>query len=669
MEGESDDDNSSSFVQTPPPNELSQATVHGSTNESLKHQLETQSNQFELERLQWQRESNAMEKEYIQRIQQLEASLRILQHPEEEKTVVNQLQDDFEKRIAQIVTENKTKIQKLELEVQSKEQDLQEYKLTQRNTLDKLTLELDESKLIIENLQENAARFENEKIQLIDQNKQLQQDVRERDNKILELQTGNTLKGSIDITDEMTTVNKMFQDQMKYTKELEERNLQQDEALHESLEIQKKLQEEIQELQLKVKELESLEKDYQESQLELLEAKSKIAEWELDMEGKNDNDEDIENDEVSQNKVSQRGPAEIIADWKLFKQENIMLVAENNKLNISNNNLKILNEELAMERNQLLELNKNYENNIINLKKLNYEIDQQKLLSMEECKLLKKQINQLNNSDALDHSSNLEDVEKNFELLVDDYKNKTDDLTNELKKLNEQMLNQTQNENSKKRKLSDNSTSLTYYSQRINEMKLENVTLHRELDRMKNLNRLLDEKLRKLILLKEKKIRILQLRDNPLSQDQFIKKTELDLLRRERDDLLEQLKGIEPATVPASSLKSLEFNLSQKDKEIFKANKKFQRLKEIFNSKSMEFIDVVNTILGFKIEFQPNDKVKIYSCFQTKKYLTIDLVKNTLTSNIQLDNWNELLSTWIEKRGQMPCFLATITLKLWELNQ
>lgn len=103
---------------------------------------------------------------------------------------------------------------------------------------------------------------------------------------------------------------------------------------------------------------------------------------------------------------------------------------------------------MALERNQILDLNKNYENNIVNLKRLNHELEQQKSLSFEECRLLREQLDGLysaqNNAlleveNSETHASN-KNVNEDMNNLIDTYKNKTEDLTNELKKLNDQLL-------------------------------------------------------------------------------------------------------------------------------------------------------------------------------------------------------------------------------------
>lgn len=458
-------------------------------------------------------------------------------------------------------------------------------------------------------------------------------------------------------------MNKLFKEQSEYCKELEEINLKQGEDIKKLRNIEDSSnfwKSEIEKLEGQVREAQSLKEKFETSQMEVIDLKEKLAEF------------SIFSEEMQQGDLAKLNPADLMNNLELLQQENLTLIDENTKMNLTVNNMKILNEELALERTQLLDLNKSYENNIINLKKLNYELEQQKILSFEECKMLNKQLEEYQKSSAenAENTGTLHtDLEQNN--IIADYRNRTEELTGELQKLNDQLIQSQKEEEQgvKKRKLKE-VNGMTYYSQRINELQLENSKLTRDLQKFQNLNGLLESKLMKLINLKEKKIRIVELRDNPLRKDQFVKKQQLDLLKKENADLLKASMGEERInTVPTSVYNSLKFDIQQQEQEILKANKKFMRLKEIFNKKSLEFIDVVNSILGFKLEFRQDGKVKIYSCYKPDKSLMVDLRKNTLDSTLQLENWDELLQYWITERGQIPCFLATLTLQLWESSQ
>ena len=763
---DNDSGNSSSFIDTPSDgtgkdilsmgdvadNDDNKLTKNNNEDNviSLQYKIDTQRNDFELKLLQLQRKYNHLEMKYNSKLEELESLNNNMIFMKDKEQKFQEQLATWENKYNQMETKLNQTIQKLNSELIEKKQSFDTLKINSDQKINKLKSDSENYQVTIQSLQQSIDRYE---VTIGDQSKEIVKLTKENDQKdeeIIKLKQslsnstiaisnnkisdigGSSENGisnsndsnvtssnsnilSTNETDELTTITKLFQDQIKYTTQLEETNRRQEERikiLENSSDLSKYWKSEVDSLQMKLQEFEMLEKDYQNSQLELLELKSKLAEWDLykeeheqeqekeseeERKEKDNNKEEHSNDTnnlIKERKEDQpegknkdyileaNNPIETLRELNLIKKENVVLIEDNNQLNININNLKILNEELALERNQLLDLNKTYEINILSLKKLNYEYEQQKILISEECKLLRNQLNEFvkHNKDTMnrgneDHNNNNsgELIQKGLETLVDDYKNRSEELTNDLKLLNEKLANSLeaeQNSSNKKRRLgtSSQSNGLTYYSQRINELQLENAKLNRDLDKYKNLNRLLDEKLKRLIMLKEKKIRILQLRDNPLAKEQFIKRKQLDLLKQENEDLLKKLQSstTDIKEVPLSVVKTMEFDLRQCEKELFKSNKRFTRLKEIFNKKSLEFIEVVNSILGFKLEFQQNNKVKVYSCFRPDKYLVIDLMKNTLVSNLNLSNWEELFSTWIEQREQIPCFLATITLQLWQ---
>lgn len=457
---------------------------------------------------------------------------------------------------------------------------------------------------------------------------------------------------------ELTTLNNLLKEQMAFSKTLEKANLEQANELKRlriSQESHKFLKSENEKLSRQEEQKKLLECQIQDLQLENVNLQSQLSFWN---EYSSSDDNDIK-----------KHPDEIIREWTTLKHENLKLLNDNSKLQLDINNVKMLNDELALERNQLLDLKKNYETSILNLKKLNYEIEQQKYLAFEECKILRQEVDDLS---ALEKGVNNqgEDKADTLNSLVESYKNQTNDLTNELKKLNQDLIDKTNNQPFyKKRKMTDDIA--LNYSQRLNELQLQNMELSRRLTDSSETVLMLEAKIKKMQQLDSKKLRILQLRDNPFTKDQMVKKRRLELLLKENEDLIDRGAISDKNTVPRSLYERLTFDVTQLENETFKLNKKITRLREVFNKKSLEFIDVVNSLLGFKLEFQSDGKVKMIPCHKPEKYLVADLNNNSLKSNLQSDieSWDALLEDLVVKNGQMPCFLATITLKLWEKNQ
>lgn len=634
---------------------------------TLEYKYSTLQNDYDLELLQAKRQVNELDVKYRTAIEELEEALVDSKHLQAENADLRDSLNELKKEADLGLGDEKNEINKLKQELLNITHKYNDLKVTEESKdaqhhyhLESLQAEKHVSDELVE-------KFQKEMIQQAEENKQLSKEVKAKHDEILELQNIKIMNShpnyNTEEFQELSTMNRLFKEQSEYCKELEQTNLKQAEDIKRLRSVEDSSnfwKRENEKLELQVKDLQSLKDSYETSQMEIINLKEKLAEF------------NIFSEDMGKDAMSNLNPADIINNLELLQQENLTLISENSKMNTTVNNMKILNEELALERTQLLDLNKSYENNIINLKKLNYEIEQQKVLSSEECKLLSRQLEEFKESSKGNApSATMNDTDLGQNSIIADYRNRTEELTGELQKLNEQLM-QSQKEDEqgiKKRKLKETS-GMTYYSQRINELQLENSKLNRDLQKFQNLNGLLETKLMKLINLKEKKIRIVELRDNPLRKDQFVKKELLDLLKQENADLLNNsLQQNEKNSIPISVYNSLSFEMKQQEQEILKANKKFMRLKEIFNKKSLEFIDVVNSILGFKLEFRQDGKVKIYSCYMPQKSLMVDLRKNTLDSTIQVDNWDELLQYWIADKGQIPCFLATLTLQLWEASQ
>lgn len=622
---------------------------------NMKYHLNTIQNEFEIEKICIQRQYNTIDKQYKTNLDTLEKTLDSMQElyskNEKLQEYSNELKNQFEfnmkeKDIALSTLQSDFDVQKEECEFLRTQ-----YESIASNSADKE----EHSKLEAEATHTLLKRYEEEISKQINQVNNLQKELNEKEEELENVKANKITKShysyNTEELQELTTINKLMKDQVQYSKKLEEANMQQANEIKQlrlTNESQQHWQTECEKLTFQ---LQNHRGQLQILELENVKLSSQLASWEV----------------YSENE----SPDNIIRELKLIKLECKHLNEDNKKLRLDLNNIKVLNDELALERNQSLDLQNNYETAILNLKRLNHELEQQKLLSFEESKLLRKQLNNNSRSLILNNNefnkSKKEETLKGFDNMVDDYKLQTEDLTNELKKLNDQLLSQ--EPIAKKRRTSDQ-VSLNY-SKRLNEYQVENLKLSENLSKVSEVNKLLEEKLKKLENLKEKSIRILQLRDSPLIKEQFVKKKQLELLRIENRDLLEIINTSSVnnlKTVPRSVFESLSMDLKQHEEEIFKINKRFFRLKEMFNKKSLEFIDVVNSLLGFKLEFQQDGRVKIFSCFKPDKYIIADLIENTLKSNLNADieDWSHLIQIWVAERNQIPCFLATLTLMLWE---
>ncbi|SCU84278.1 LAME_0C08878g1_1 [Lachancea meyersii CBS 8951] len=647
---------SSPFVERPmSPESAKTQTI------ALKFKMNSMQNQFEIDRLSLERQVSVLDKKYRATLDDLEKAVEDTKYLYSTNGELETRLRALEQELATVKNESSTENDHLMRQLDERESELEELDSSSRskisfleNKFTNLQIEADGSKTLLKRYEEEV-ELQNQQI------RELQLEAAQRDDLIANLKASRVVMAhhnfSTEELTELTTLSNLLKEQMSFSKNLERANLEQANELKKlrfSQESRKFLQAENEDLRRKTERLATLESRVQDLELENVELQSQLCFW-----------EDVEIPDGNRKKT----PDEVVREWALFKTENLKLISENSKFQLDLTNLHLLNDEMALERNQILDLNKNYETSILNLKRLNYEIEQQKLLSFEECKILRKQLDEIMPLAKVDGAEEPAS-QQTLDNLVQQYKEKTEDLTNELKKLNKELIDKSYPlSTNKKRKTSDD-VALNY-SQRLNELQLQNLELNRKLSSSTETIAMLETKIEKLNNLDQKKVRILQLRDNPFFRDQLVKRERLDLLLKENEDLITTKNLSNESSVPKSIYERLKFDMSQLEDEVFKLNKKITRLREVFNKKSMEFIETVNSLLGFKLEFKSDGKVKMIPCYKPDKFLLADLVNDSMKSNLQQDitGWDELLQDMVFEKGQMPVFLATLTIRLWEQSK
>ncbi|KAK2738324.1 coiled-coil domain-containing protein mad1 [Myotisia sp. PD_48] len=197
----------------------------------------------------------------------------------------------------------------------------------------------------------------------------------------------------------------------------------------------------------------------------------------------------------------------------------------------------------------------------------------------------------------------------------------------------------------------------------------------------------------------QSRTRILELRGNPTAEAEKIKMVTLTTLRAENRDLRKQLRGERPESrsVPKSALDSLKLELKTAEKTVAEKEKRMRRLKEIWTAKSSEFREAVASILGYKLDFMPNGRVRVTSMFHlSPAYRHGDpraaedssgpgsMGVGEEESSIVFDGENgtmkisggpnslfaleirDLIKFWVEERKDIPCFLAAMTLEFYD---
>ena len=156
----------------------------------------------------------------------------------------------------------------------------------------------------------------------------------------------------------------------------------------------------------------------------------------------------------------------------------------------------------------------------------------------------------------------------------------------------------------------------------------------------------------------------------------------LNTLRDENAALLAQLKNQPNATkvVPASTLENYRLQVEDIKSQLAQAEKKTLRLKQIWGSKSLEFREAVCSILGWKLDFMPNGRVKATSILypsllnngeEEENSIVFDGENGTMKvsggpQSLFAGEIRGMIDFWVEGRKEIPCFLAACTLEFYE---
>lgn len=123
--------------------------------------------------------------------------------------------------------------------------------------------------------------------------------------------------------------------------------------------------------------------------------------------------------------------------------------------------------------------------------------------------------------------------------------------------------------------------------------------------------------------------------------------------------------------------------------QIGEKEKRMSRLKEIWSAKSLEFREAVASVLGWKMDFMPNGRVRVTSMFypgggggegttaegggeeDDDNSIIFDGEKGTMKISggphgLFAREIKGLVRFWVEERKEIPCFLAAMTLEFYE---
>jgi chromosome segregation ATPase len=210
----------------------------------------------------------------------------------------------------------------------------------------------------------------------------------------------------------------------------------------------------------------------------------------------------------------------------------------------------------------------------------------------------------------------------------------------------------------KNRQLQDDNAALT---KRVKLVESEYKAQHSQLKKLKESSR----------------VRVLELKSNPTADADALKLSTVRTLRDANAALLAQLQGsTPPSSVPTSVLTAAHDLLAERDTALASAAKKEKRLKQIWSAKALEFREAVASILGWKLDFMPNGRVKVTSMFRPEEgeeenSIVFDGEKGTMKvsggeRSAFAGEIRDSIVYWVEGRKEIPCFLAALTMEFWE---
>ncbi|KAI9040858.1 coiled-coil domain-containing protein MAD1 [Aspergillus affinis] len=330
-------------------------------------------------------------------------------------------------------------------------------------------------------------------------------------------------------------------------------------------------------------------------------------------------------------------------------------------------------------------------------------LERQRTLAVKEVEYLREQLKTFDAEEATMNEQSQFDEQKseqiaNLQKLIDQYRKELEQAHEELFK-RESVPQEDAQPRGIKRPLSPAESEAE--NERVSALSRKNRTLQESLSKSEQAAALLRKEFEaarsQLKSLKAKsRTRVLELRDNPTAEAEKIKLSTLATLKAENQDLLAQLRGGQgdANVVPISTLESMKLEIQDMERTVADKEKRMRRLKEIWTAKSSEFREAVASLLGYKLDFLPNGRVRVTSMFHlSPAYRHGDgsadsagpgSMGNGEENSIIFDGENgtmkisggpnslfameikPLIKFWVEERKDIPCFLAAMTLDFFD---
>jgi chromosome segregation ATPase len=350
------------------------------------------------------------------------------------------------------------------------------------------------------------------------------------------------------------------------------------------------------------------------------------------------------------------------------------------ELTVKDANIQALEEEKAKLQGEVQQLKAAGISSPANASdaKARARLERQKALATKEVEFLRAQVKAFDDEEREMQPDSFDAAKseriKELEDLVDRYRKEIDALQKEFNSLEKPAVPTA----GQKRPLDTDEND-----ERVGELRRKNRQLSDELNNLQKQLKLIQSEYKaqhsQLKKLKESsRTRVLELKSNPTADAEALKLSTVRNLRTANAQLLDQLENQRspPSTVPLATLEAARDELEELKAQLSSSTKKIARLKQIWTAKSLEFREAVASILGWKLDFMPNGRVKVTSMFKPaddegENSIVFDGENGTMKvsggeQSVFAGEIRDQIVYWVEGRKEIPCFLAALTLEFWE---
>ncbi|CZT43597.1 related to spindle assembly checkpoint protein [Rhynchosporium secalis] len=220
-------------------------------------------------------------------------------------------------------------------------------------------------------------------------------------------------------------------------------------------------------------------------------------------------------------------------------------------------------------------------------------------------------------------------------------------------------------------------------SEHLGQLSRKNRKLQDELNTYQNKTKILQIELsitkeRIEALSKQSETRVLSLRSNPTADFEAIKLSTLTTLRQENADLLTQLRTKQPSlkAVPQSTLEAAEQRIVAIEQALASEKTSSDRRMKVWSKKTIEFRQLVISLLGWDVVFMKDGKMRVTSEFypsvdDNENSIIFDGDKGTMKIGGGPDSAFAAkiapqIAYWVRGKGSIPGFLAALTLEFYD---